>query len=141
MKLLDIITESQINELLKSINLKLVSSADGEKINNRLELSGEGEILILLFCEKIEKDEIDIIAQRIFGRMVGGFGSLYPDGPTLCLSEYSLLEGLHRVDYSRELYNFVMNTDNFDEKFKKQYKKGFINYYKNLFNNDDENVK
>lgn len=128
MKLLDIITESQINELLKSINLKLVSSADGKK-------------LILLFCEKIEKDEIDIIAQRIFGRMVGGFGSLYPDGPTLCLTEYSLLDGLHRVDYSRELYNFVMNTDTFDEKFKKQYKKGFINYYKNLFDNDDENVK
>ena len=136
MKFIENLTDEQINKLLKPLNLKLTEKGE----NNKIQIFNKPEKTMFLFCERLEETELDKFATRIFNNMFGGINSIYPDGPTLCLTDFSLTDAMHRTDYSQELYYFVINNKDFDEKFKKEYKKGFIKYYSVNLDENENNL-
>lgn len=133
------LTDKDIENLIQKNNLK--------PINIMRNITKDKEPFALIYCEKIKKSRLDLLLEDEFSQfreMFNVFNNTYQLGKTvLFLTNFTLNDSFHDIDYSIELYNFIMNESNFDSDTKQQYKKDFIAYYKDEIKSEieSENLK
>lgn len=135
MNYIEKLTDSDIENLLQKSNLK--------PINIMRDFTKDKEPFAIIYCEKIKKSSVDKLIENQFGQfynLLNLDNNKYNFGKNvLFLTNFTLSDNFHEIDYSIELYNFIMDESNFDSKTKKQYTKDFIAYYGNEINNKKEN--
>ena len=133
------ITDKDIENLLQKNNLK--------PINIMRNITKDKEPFAIIYCEKIKKSTLELFLEDELSQFNNVFNindnRYYFGKNVLFLTNFTLNDSFHDVDYSVELYNFIMNESSFDSETKQQYKKDFIAYYKDEIKSEieSENLK
>lgn len=135
MNYIEKITDKDIEKLIQKNNLKPISIMRN--------ITKDKEPFAIIYCEKIKKSTLDLLLEDKFSEfceMFNVFNNANQIGKTvLFLTNFTLNDSFHDIDYSVELYNFIMNESSFDTEKKQQYKKGFVAYHKNKIKNETKN--